>query len=251
MHYVISTCVCFAVLASPALSADPKEDAKVPEELARALKQIADSDNYGFQTSLQGRKENGVEGKYQKDQPVYFKAEQVEFFKKGDKLIYKQGEQWQRTKTGVESDPLRILAPSAKVRETVLPHEELNGVEKHLAVMELSGAKTRQVSAAAVATLVLVQEALPASADPQQAAGCPVLAHDLSDAALYLPGFVGDCCGDECAESWMMVRLFLHLHLHHRVCVRKQVERPRCHPLYIPYRRHPLGYREHLEFRAH
>jgi hypothetical protein len=128
---------------------------------------------------------------------------------------------------------------------------ELNGVEKHLAVMELSGAKTRQVSAAAVATLVLEQEALPASADLQQAAGCPVLAHDLSDAVLYLPGFVGDCCGDECAESWMMVRLFLHLHLLHRVRVRKQVERPQCHPLYIPYRRHPLGYREHLEFRAH
>jgi hypothetical protein len=110
---------------------EQQEGPKVPDPLARALKQITDTDSYAFQAAHQGKKA-GVEGKYQKGEPVYFKVEQIEFFKKGDKLVYKQDDKWQRTKTGVESDPLRILGPSAKVRETVLPHEELNGLEKEL-----------------------------------------------------------------------------------------------------------------------
>src|SRR5438874_2732127 len=96
---------------------------------------------------------------------------------------------------------------------------EQSGVEKRLAAMEQSvarmrlaameqnGVKTQQASAEAAETSVLAKEASPASADPQQAAVCPVLAYYLSDAALYLLDFVGDCCGDECEESWMMVRL--------------------------------------------
>jgi hypothetical protein len=122
---------CF-LLSLPAMANDHQETPKVPEALARALKQITDADSYAFQSSPPGKKTGGVEGKYQKGEPVYFKVEQIEFFKKGDKLVYKQDDKWQRTKTGVESDPLRILGPSAKVRETVLPHEELKGLEKEL-----------------------------------------------------------------------------------------------------------------------
>jgi hypothetical protein len=125
-------CVTVTLTSAAVTAADPDKEAKLPNELARALKQLTAADSYSFQTAPQGKKENGVEGKYQKGEPVSFKADQVEFFKKGDKLVYKQGDQWQRTKTGVESDPLRILAPSAKVRETVLPHEELQDLAKLL-----------------------------------------------------------------------------------------------------------------------
>jgi hypothetical protein len=131
MRSFITIWVFLAVFVAPAFSADGS-GSKVPDDMARSLKQAVDCESYNFQSTLSGKKEPAIEGKYQKDQPIYFKADQVEFYKKGDKLIYKQGEQWQRTKTGVESDPLRILGPSAKVRETVPPHEELNGLEKDL-----------------------------------------------------------------------------------------------------------------------
>lgn len=131
MRYLLSLGI-LGMLATSVLADDSSKDTKLPDELARALKQLTDADSYGFQTSPQGQKQNGVEAKYQKGEPTYFKVDQIEFFKKGDKLIYKQDDKWQRTKTGVESDPLRILVPSAKVRETVLPHEELNGLDKQL-----------------------------------------------------------------------------------------------------------------------
>src|SRR5262249_10414824 len=73
-----------------------------------------------------------VEGKYQKGRPAWFKADRVEFFQQGKALAYKQGEKWQKSKTGVESDPLIVLSASAKVREARLPHEELAAFEKHL-----------------------------------------------------------------------------------------------------------------------
>ncbi len=118
------------LLASlPAFAADPKDGDKVPDDLAAALKQLGGLDSYAFQM---GNKQNGVEGKYQKGQPVYFNVEQIEFFKSGDKLVYRQGEKWERSKTGIESDPLRILGAAAKVRQSVLPHEELSGLEKQL-----------------------------------------------------------------------------------------------------------------------
>jgi hypothetical protein len=146
MRHLLPVLVLCALPMLDLLAADPDKDAKLPEELAGALKKVTEADSYSFQSAVGGQKAS-VEGKYQKDQPLYFKADQVEFFKKGDKLAYKQGDQWQRTKTGVESDPLRILGPSAKVRETVLPHEEVQGLEKLIEKKIEAGGASGQPSA--------------------------------------------------------------------------------------------------------
>ena len=131
----------YGLLASVALADDNKNQPKLPDTLSKALKQFSDNESYSFRTALGGKSEDGVEGKYSKDQPVYFKADGVEFFKKADTLVYKQGEQWQKTKRGIESDPLRVLVPSAKVRETTLPHEQLARIDKYLKDMKQSEGK--------------------------------------------------------------------------------------------------------------
>src|SRR6266542_2502475 len=82
-----------------------------------------------------------VEGKYQKGQPVWFKADKISFFRKGEALVYEQNGEWKRSKTGVESDPLLILGGAAKVRAARLPHEELAGFEKNLKEVKKSPTK--------------------------------------------------------------------------------------------------------------
>src|SRR5205085_9762220 len=72
-----------------------------------------------------------ITGKYVRGQPTYFKSDGIDFFQKGQAIAYEQGGQWHRSKTGVASDPLRILGAVAKVRRARLPHEELTGFAKH------------------------------------------------------------------------------------------------------------------------
>jgi hypothetical protein len=71
-----------------------------------------------------------VEVKYQKGKPLYCKADMIEFFKKGDAVVYKQGDSWVRSKRGTVSDPLRVLGALAKVNSVRLPHEELAGLAR-------------------------------------------------------------------------------------------------------------------------
>jgi hypothetical protein len=73
-----------------------------------------------------------VEGKYEKGQATWFKADGIEFFRAGEALAYKDGGAWQRSKTGTQSDPLRVLGAAAKVRGAWLPHEELPELAKGL-----------------------------------------------------------------------------------------------------------------------
>ena len=111
------------VLAVLALAAED-------DDLARALRAISQADSYAF--ALQEGGDGAVEGKYQKDRPPSFTADRIDFFKKGDALVYQQGGTWQKAKTGTQSDPLAILGASAKVRGARLPHEELADLAKHL-----------------------------------------------------------------------------------------------------------------------
>ena len=73
-----------------------------------------------------------MEGKYDKGQPAYYTADKIEFYKKGNVLVYKDAGKWQRSKTGIESDPLRVLGAVAKVRGAALPHDELPQLVKAL-----------------------------------------------------------------------------------------------------------------------
>jgi hypothetical protein len=82
-----------------------------------------------------------LEGQYQAGRPAYFKADGVEFYRKGDALAYRDAGRWRRARTGTLSDPLRILGASARVRRVAaLPHEELAGLARDLtAVREAAG----------------------------------------------------------------------------------------------------------------
>jgi hypothetical protein len=107
---------------------------EVPKELARAVKKTTALTAYRFTIQEQaGQATKGtVEGKYKKNQPIFFRADRIEFFKLGKALVYQEGNQWHKSKTGIQSDPLRILGAGAKVRGSRLPHEELAALGTHL-----------------------------------------------------------------------------------------------------------------------
>jgi hypothetical protein len=101
------------------------------DDLAKTLKPITSADNYRF--SVQTNAEApAVDAKYQKGSPLYVQADKIEFFRHGEIMVYKQGDAWQRTRTGTLSDPLRILGASANVRAVRLPHEDLAEIAKGL-----------------------------------------------------------------------------------------------------------------------
>lgn len=126
------------VLAALAAAADD-------DNLAKSLRAVSGADSYAFTVEEGGA---AVEGTYQKDRPVAFKADRIDFFKKGDVLVYKQADKWQRSKTGTQSDPLAVLGASAKVRGARLPHEELAGFDKHLKNVKKAEAKGQAVYSA-------------------------------------------------------------------------------------------------------
>src|SRR3954469_23904062 len=93
------------------------------DELATALRPVVTAESYSF-TARDGTGAE-VAGTFQKDSPLHFRADRVEFFRQGDVLVYRQGATWQRTRTGTLSDPLPILTASARVKAVRPPHEEL------------------------------------------------------------------------------------------------------------------------------
>src|SRR5437763_939473 len=99
------------------------------EELERATRQAAAARSYTFQVDEQPGAGTGgaFSGKYVQGQPTHFQADGIDFFRQGKAIAYEQGGQWRRSKTGVASDPLRVLGAVAKVRRARLPHEELTG----------------------------------------------------------------------------------------------------------------------------
>jgi hypothetical protein len=97
--------------------------ARAGDDPVKFLKPITGADSYAFSVSDQAQA--AVEVKYQKGVPLHCVADKIEFFRTDKVLVYKDKDVWQRTRTGTLSDPLRILAPSAKVRAVSLPHEEL------------------------------------------------------------------------------------------------------------------------------
>lgn len=123
---LLSACLLLTPAAARAQKADAREELKAAASKAAALR------SYTFYLDGPGKGAKPVEGKYEEGQPVFFLADKIEFFKKGAAVAYKEGDKWQRSKTGTQSDPLRILGAVAKVRRAALPHEELAGIEKYL-----------------------------------------------------------------------------------------------------------------------
>src|SRR5262245_19078620 len=91
------------------------------KQLADAARQTAELSGYSFTIEEGNAGEKGtrqqVAGKYQKGQPIFFLADKIEFYKKGEVLVYKDGDNWQKSRTGTLSDPLRILGDRKSVGE--------------------------------------------------------------------------------------------------------------------------------------
>jgi hypothetical protein len=143
-----------AVTLGAALLA-PAAEAKGDKGLEAAAKKAAGMASYAL-VFTGPSPAKGVEAKYQKGQPLWCKADGIEFYRKGDVLVYLDGGAWKRSKTGVESDPLRVLGAAAAVRRVPLPHEELPGLVKDLTAVKKADGKLK---GSAVYTGTLSREA--------------------------------------------------------------------------------------------
>jgi hypothetical protein len=107
------------------------------QALEKAARKTTASRSYAFEVESKGAGAGGtVRGKYEQGKPVAFTADKIELLQKGKVLAYQDGGQWRRSKTGIQSDPLRVLGAVAKVRGTRLPHEELGELIKGLKKVE-------------------------------------------------------------------------------------------------------------------
>lgn len=105
---------------------------------AKAVAEVTAAKSYRF-TVQDGAPGAAVAGEFQQGVPLYLRADRVEFFRKGDMLVFREGEAWRRPRTGTLSDPLPILAATARARAVRPPHEELA-----LLARALKGAKREE-----------------------------------------------------------------------------------------------------------
>jgi hypothetical protein len=103
--------------------------ATVDDDLANSVQATTSAERYSFEIESQNSK---IDGRYQRGSPLFARADGVEFFREGKRLVYQQDGKWHRTRTDTLSDPLRILGPTAKVQIVRIPHEELAQLSKAL-----------------------------------------------------------------------------------------------------------------------
>ena len=104
-------------------------------ELSAALEKVRTAERYAFklESSLQsGERTNstGVEGRFEKDRPVYLKAGEVEAYRRGDQLAVLKNGDWKRLEGRENERRLRGPASPAVLRTLRLPHEELSSILK-------------------------------------------------------------------------------------------------------------------------
>jgi hypothetical protein len=127
--------IALSMIALLAIAGQGGEDkAGLGKGLEKAIRTFAALKSYAFQIDERpGQGSAGsFQGKYEQGKPIFFIADKIEFFKKGDVLAYKDGDKWERSRTGTLSDPLRILGAAAKVRGARLPHDELLELAKNI-----------------------------------------------------------------------------------------------------------------------
>jgi hypothetical protein len=123
----------FAVLAGTGHGQD-KGKGDLRKTLDKAVETSAALKSYSFQIDERPAQGSGgmFQGKYEKGKPIFFVADRIEVFKKGEVLVYKDQGKWERSRTGRLSDPLRVLGAVAKARGARLPHDELPVLAKGL-----------------------------------------------------------------------------------------------------------------------
>ena len=114
------------------------------EDLAEAAKKTAAIGAYGFKSELKTgkKKDDGpVEGRYQKDQPLFLKSAAAEGYKKAGLVIYKDGEAWKKLEKAKKDEKKPAAAAFASVK---LPHEEIEGFEKNFEKVEKAAEKDKE-----------------------------------------------------------------------------------------------------------
>lgn len=113
------------------------------EELAEAAKKTAAIQAYGFKSELKTgkKKDDGpVEGRFQKDQPLFLKSAAAEGYKKAGLIIYKDGEAWKKLEKPAKGEKKPAAAAFAAVK---FPHEEIEGFEKNFEKVEKAAEKDK------------------------------------------------------------------------------------------------------------
>ena len=125
---------CSISLTFAGAMAGEKKTSDSRKALDKAVRTCSALKGYSFQIDERpGQGAGGTfQGKFEQGKPIFFLADKIEFLKKGDVLAYKEGDKWERSRTGTLSDPLRILGAAAKVRGARLPHEELAELVKSM-----------------------------------------------------------------------------------------------------------------------
>ncbi len=131
MRRIAATMAMAAVITIGTVEGGEKTGMPDPA-VAAAVQKTAGLGGYSFAIDEQPGQGTGgkFQGTYQKGQPIAFTADNIEFLRQGKALAYKDGGKWHKSKTGIESDPLKILGGAAKVRGARLPHEELPELTK-------------------------------------------------------------------------------------------------------------------------
>ena len=108
----------------------------VDADLASAIEKIRTAERYAFkvETSLQGGEGSQgatIEGKFQKDLPIWMKSGELEIYRKGETLAVLRKGEW-RPLEARDGDRRkgRGSASPATLRALRLPHEELAGLAK-------------------------------------------------------------------------------------------------------------------------
>lgn len=104
-------------------------------EVAAAVAKTKAADRYAFKVEIsllggEGSQSAVVEGRYQKDQPVWMKSGEVEVYRKGETVaVLKKGE-WKQETRDTDRRRTRGAFTVGALRALKLPHDELAGLEK-------------------------------------------------------------------------------------------------------------------------
>lgn len=104
-------------------------------EVAAAVAKTRGAERYAFkvETTLHGGESANsavVEGRYQKDQPVWMKSGELEAYRRGETMAVLRKGEWKQELRDTDRRRIRGTLSVGALRALRLPHDELGGLEK-------------------------------------------------------------------------------------------------------------------------
>lgn len=115
-------------------------------EVTAALAKTRSAERYAFkvETTLHGGdsvQSAVVEGRYQKDQPVWMKSGELEVYRKAEVLVALKKGEWRPETRATDRRRVRGAYTVGAMRTLKLPHEELSGLSKRFTAFRKLDAK--------------------------------------------------------------------------------------------------------------